>query len=69
MHHSSFYTGVSGLSFIICKFYLTEFSFSLIIHYLQGLLAMDSSGTSDPYVKLHLLPGASKVQSVYMHLL
>ncbi|XP_073257469.1 rabphilin-3A-like isoform X1 [Porites lutea] len=26
----------------------------------KGLKAMDHSGTSDPYVKLHLLPGASK---------
>ena len=37
----------------------------LILHYLifvsQGLKAMDHRGTSDPYVKLHLLPGASKV--------
>lgn len=28
---------------------------------LQGLKAMDSNGLADPYVKLHLLPGASKV--------
>ncbi|MEQ2199952.1 hypothetical protein XENOCAPTIV_017923 [Xenoophorus captivus] len=27
----------------------------------QGLKAMDSNGLADPYVKLHLLPGASKV--------
>lgn len=27
---------------------------------LQGLRAMDSNGLSDPFVKLHLLPGASK---------
>lgn len=30
------------------------------IHRAKGLQAMDSNGLSDPYVKLHLLPGASK---------
>ncbi|KAM9398495.1 double C2-like domain-containing protein beta [Salvelinus alpinus] len=31
------------------------------IHKAKGLKAMDSNGLADPYVKLHLLPGASKV--------
>ncbi|XP_022085712.1 double C2-like domain-containing protein beta isoform X2 [Acanthaster planci] len=30
------------------------------IHKASGLKAMDSNGMSDPYVKLHLLPGATK---------
>ncbi|XP_071790717.1 rabphilin-3A-like isoform X1 [Asterias amurensis] len=30
------------------------------IHKASGLKAMDSNGLSDPYVKLHLLPGATK---------
>lgn len=33
----------------------------------KGLKAMDSGGTSDPYVKLHLLPGASKSNKLRTH--
>lgn len=33
----------------------------------KGLIAMDHSGTSDPYVKLHLLPGASKSNKLRTH--
>ncbi|CAG5939796.1 unnamed protein product [Menidia menidia] len=34
------------------------------IHKAKGLKAMDSNGLADPYVKLHLLPGASKADAV-----
>uniref|UniRef100_A0A673YQ27 Rabphilin-3A-like n=1 Tax=Salmo trutta TaxID=8032 RepID=A0A673YQ27_SALTR len=35
-------------------------SLSLSLSFSQGLKPMDSNGLADPYVKLHLLPGASK---------
>lgn len=35
--------------------------FMLLPFLSQGLKPMDSNGLADPYVKLHLLPGASKV--------
>ncbi|XP_026881693.1 double C2-like domains, delta isoform X1 [Electrophorus electricus] len=34
------------------------------IHKAKGLKAMDSNGLADPYVKLHLLPGASKANKL-----
>ncbi|KPP69367.1 double C2-like domain-containing protein beta-like, partial [Scleropages formosus] len=34
------------------------------VHRAKGLKAMDSNGLADPYVKLHLLPGASKANKL-----
>lgn len=39
---------------------------AIIPSLVKGLKAMDSNGLADPYVKLHLLPGASKVLILLM---
>ena len=39
----------------------SEYNYGIFTVLMQNLKAMDVGGTSDPYVKIHLLPGASKV--------
>ena len=44
---------------------MTCLMMNVIFHpdFFKGLKPMDSNGLADPYIKLHLLPGASKVRS------
>lgn len=41
-------------------------NYAIIPSLVKGLKPMDSNGLADPYVKLHLLPGASKVLILLM---
>lgn len=43
---------------------MTSCQYNFAIIFYKGLPAMDFNGLSDPYVKAHLLPGASKVRFV-----
>ena len=45
----------------LTMFFLCAVPNNKSVVFVQGLKAMDSNGLSDPYVKLHLLPGAHKV--------
>lgn len=51
----------SGIHVNISNLLKWSLKLFLIVYLLKGLKSMDSNGLADPYVKLHLLPGASKV--------
>lgn len=62
-------TGNAGLGTIeFSVHYDKQYSqLQITIECAKGLKAMDHRGTSDPYVKLHLLPGASKSNKLRTH--
>ncbi|EDO41933.1 predicted protein [Nematostella vectensis] len=56
-----------GLLEFTLRYQKLDSRLDVVLHDAKGLKPMDHGGTSDPYVKLHLLPGASKSNKLRSH--